>query len=140
MTGAAGCAGGLYLLSLLTENAEYAGGLLGPILVIGTALGLMFVPLPLVALAGVADADSRVAASLLNATRQIGDAVGLAVLNTVAGRWPPAPPAPTARTRWSPASTGPSPSAPGSRYSSCSSRSPRSGIAIPARPPYGLAW
>ena len=84
VTGAAGCAGGLYWLSMLTGNASYASGLLGPILVTGGALGLLFVPLPLVALAGVADADSGAAASLLNATRQIGGAIGLALLSTVA--------------------------------------------------------
>jgi EmrB/QacA subfamily drug resistance transporter len=84
LAGSAGCAGGLYWLSLMTENAGYAGGLLGPILVTAAGLGLLFVPLPLVALAGVADADSGVAASLLNASRQIGGAVGLAVLSTVA--------------------------------------------------------
>jgi EmrB/QacA subfamily drug resistance transporter len=84
LAGATGCAGGLYWLSLMTENAGYAGGLLGPLLVTATGLGLLFVPLPLVALAGVADSDSGVAASLLNASRQIGGAVGLAVLSTVA--------------------------------------------------------
>jgi len=84
LAGATGCAGGLYWLSLVNENAGYAGGLLGPILVTGAGLGLLFVPLPLVALAGVADADSGAAASLLNATRQIGGAIGLAVLSAVA--------------------------------------------------------
>jgi EmrB/QacA subfamily drug resistance transporter len=84
LAGTAGCAGGLFWLSLVTENASYAGGLLGPILVTSAGLGLLFVPLPLVALAGVADSDSGVAASLLNATRQIGGAIGLAVLSTVA--------------------------------------------------------
>jgi EmrB/QacA subfamily drug resistance transporter len=84
LAGTVGCAGGLYWLSLLTENAGYVDGLLGPILVTSAGLGLLFVPLPLVALAGVADSDSGVAASLLNSSRQIGGAVGLAVLSTVA--------------------------------------------------------
>jgi len=84
LAGAASCAGGMYWLSLLTAGDGYAGGLLGPGLVIGVGLGLMFVPLPLVTLAGVADADSGAAASLLNAGRQIGGAIGLAVLSTVA--------------------------------------------------------
>ncbi|GAA4485298.1 MFS transporter [Actinoallomurus oryzae] len=84
LTGTVGCAGGLYWLSLMTENSGYVGGLLGPILVTSAGLGLVFVPLPLVALDGVADADSGVASSVLNAGRQIGGAVGLAVLSTVA--------------------------------------------------------
>ena len=44
----------------------------------------MFVPLSLVALHKVAEQDSGVASSLLNAGQQIGGAVGLAVLGTVA--------------------------------------------------------
>jgi EmrB/QacA subfamily drug resistance transporter len=77
-------AGGLYWMSRLTEHGSYTGGLLGPIMVTGAGLGLLFVPMSLVALSGVADADSGVASSLLNATRQIGGSIGLAVLGTVA--------------------------------------------------------
>ena len=84
LTGSAACAGGLYWLSRVTEHSTYTGGLLGPTLVTGAGLGLLFVPLPLVALAHVADADSGVAASLLNAGRQVGGSIGLAVLGTVA--------------------------------------------------------
>jgi hypothetical protein len=68
----------------VTEQAAYAGGLLGPILVIGAGLGLLFVPLPLVSLARVSDADTGVASSLLNTGQQVGGSIGLAVLGTVA--------------------------------------------------------
>jgi EmrB/QacA subfamily drug resistance transporter len=84
LAGGAASAGGMYWLSLVTEHSSYAGGLLGPGLVIGVGLGLLFVPLPLVAMAGVDDADSGVAASLLNTGRQVGGSIGLAVLGTVA--------------------------------------------------------
>jgi EmrB/QacA subfamily drug resistance transporter len=84
MAGAVLSAGGLYWLSRLTVHSTYAGGLLGPALIIGTGLGLLFLPLSLVSLAGVAEEASGAAASLLNAGRQIGAAVGLAVLGTVA--------------------------------------------------------
>ena len=84
VTGSAACAGGLYWLSQVTEQGTYAGGLLGPILVIGGGLGLLFVPLPLVALTRVADADTGVASSLLNTGQQVGGSIGLAVLGTVA--------------------------------------------------------
>jgi predicted MFS family arabinose efflux permease len=58
LIGSAASAGGLYWLSRVTEHSTYAGGLLGPTLLTGAGLGLLFVPLPLVALARVADADS----------------------------------------------------------------------------------
>jgi hypothetical protein len=78
--------------------------------VIGVGLGLLFVPLPLVAMARVAEADSGVAASLLNAGRQVGGSIGLAVLGTVA--WTVvadrtrAPAAPAGRASPMPAATG----------------------------------
>ena len=84
LAGAAASAGGLYWLSRLTEHGTYADGLLGPLLVTGAGLGLLFVPLSLVALAGGAEADSGVAASVLNTGRQVGGSIGLAVLGTVA--------------------------------------------------------
>jgi EmrB/QacA subfamily drug resistance transporter len=77
-------AGGLYWMSRLTGHGSYASGLLGPLLVTGAGLGLLFVPMSLVALSDVAEADSGVASSLLNATRQVGGSIGLAVLGTVA--------------------------------------------------------
>ena len=84
MAGAVLNAGGLYWMSSLTVRGTYAGSLLGPALIIGAGLGMLFLPLSLVCLAGVADADSGAAASLLNTGRQIGASIGLAVLGTVA--------------------------------------------------------
>jgi predicted MFS family arabinose efflux permease len=77
-------AGGLFWLSQLTEHSSYAGGMLGPMMVTAAGIGLMFVPMSLVALSKVADADAGVASSLLNTGQQIGGSVGLAVLGTVA--------------------------------------------------------
>jgi MFS family permease len=84
IAGAAASAGGLYWLSRMTEHGTYAGQLLGAALTTGVGLGLLFVPLSLVALAHVSEADTGVASSLLNAGRQVGAAIGLAVLGTVA--------------------------------------------------------
>jgi len=106
VTGAAACAGGLCWLSRVTEQGTYPGGLLGPTLVIGAGLGLLFVPLPLVGLARVTEADSGVASSLLNTGRQVGGSIGLAVLGTVA--WTVV--ANTARAQAAP---GPADAAPG---------------------------
>jgi len=84
LAGGAATAGGLYWVSRVTEHGTYVGGLLGPGLVIGAAFGLLVVPLTLVGLARVPEADSGAAASLLNAGRQVGGSIGLAVLGTVA--------------------------------------------------------
>ena len=65
-------------------HTTYLGGLLGPVLVTGTGLGLLFVPLSLVALSRVRDEDSGLASSLLNTGQQVGGAIGLAALGTVA--------------------------------------------------------
>ncbi|HEY1919247.1 MAG TPA: MFS transporter [Streptosporangiaceae bacterium] len=84
LAGGAAVIGGLYWLSRVSEHGSYVGGLLGPGLLIGAAFGLLFVPLPLLALARVPGEDSGAAASLLNAGRQVGGSIGLAVLGTVA--------------------------------------------------------
>ena len=47
-------------------------------------MGLIFVPLSLVALAKVGDNDAGVASSLLNVGQQVGGSIGLAILGTVA--------------------------------------------------------
>ena len=47
-------------------------------------MGLLFVPISLVSLTKVANNDSGVASSLLNVGQQVGGALGLAVLGTVA--------------------------------------------------------
>jgi EmrB/QacA subfamily drug resistance transporter len=84
VAGSAMVAGGMFWFSRLTEHAGYASQLLGPQLVSSFGLGLVFVPLALVALHNVADQDSGVASSLLNTAQQVGGAIGLAVLGTVA--------------------------------------------------------
>ena len=53
-------------------------------LVTALGMGLIFVPLSLVALAKVADNDAGVASSLLNMGQQVGGSIGLAILGTVA--------------------------------------------------------
>ena len=155
LAGTAAVAGGTFWFSRLTEHAGYADQLLGPILVTAFGLGLVFVPLSLVALHNVADRDSGVASSMLNVGQQVGGAIGLALLGTVAWtavagsvRTQVAQAAaaaarlashrrsrahrhlrPSTITPWRSASPVGSLSPRGSRCSPCSSRSPRSGSA-----------
>jgi len=84
LAGTSATGGGLYWLSRISEHSSYAGGVLGPMLVIAAGLGLLFVPVTLVAMSRVADQESGVAASLRNTGQQVGGSIGLAVLGTVA--------------------------------------------------------
>jgi hypothetical protein len=52
--------------------ATYVGGLLGPIIVTAAGLGMLFMPLTLVALNKVQERDAGVASSLVNTGQQVG--------------------------------------------------------------------
>jgi predicted MFS family arabinose efflux permease len=76
-------AAGLAWLSRLTPTSSYPD-VLGPIVCIGLGMGLAFVPLTLTAVRGVRNEDTGLASALLNTAQQVGGALGLAVLATVA--------------------------------------------------------
>ena len=84
IAGSAISAGGMFWLSRLTEHSTYAGGILGPALILGAGLGPLFVLIFLVGLTKVRDNDTGVASSLVNVGQQVGGSIGLAVLGTVA--------------------------------------------------------
>ena len=71
-------------LSRITEHSTFAGGMLGPELLLGAGLGPLFVLLFLVGLTKVNTDDAGLASSLINVGQQVGGSVGLAVLGTVA--------------------------------------------------------
>jgi len=76
-------AGGMFWLSRITEHSSYAGGLLGPTLLTGAGLGLLFTPLTLTSLSKVDYADAGLASSLINTGQVVGGSIGLAILGTV---------------------------------------------------------
>lgn len=76
-------AGGMVWLAQITAHSGYPA-LLGPMLCVGIGMGASFVALTLGAVAGVASRDSGIASALLNSGQQIGGAVGLGLLSTVA--------------------------------------------------------
>jgi hypothetical protein len=84
LAGTSVTSGGMYWLSRISEHGSYAGEVLGPMLLIAAGLGLLFVPVTLVAMSRIADQESGVAASLRNTGQQVGGSIGLAVLGTVA--------------------------------------------------------
>jgi EmrB/QacA subfamily drug resistance transporter len=83
LAGGAVTAGGMYWFSHISVHSTYLSNLLGPMLVTSAGLGMLFVPLSLVALTRVREEDSGVASSLLNTGQQVGGAIGLAALGTV---------------------------------------------------------
>ncbi len=76
---------GMTWLAQVSAGTSYLGGILGPMLLLGTGMGVVFVPLTTVSLAGVAPADSGAASSMVNVMQQLGGALGLAILVTVFG-------------------------------------------------------
>jgi EmrB/QacA subfamily drug resistance transporter len=71
-------------LTLLPEHGHYVRDLLPAYVVSGIGMAFTFVPMTIAGLAGVPAADAGVASGLINTTRQIGGAVGLAVVSTIA--------------------------------------------------------
>lgn len=74
----------LVMLSRLTADADYVTDLLPAFLLVGVGLGLAFVPLSVMALDGVTESDSGMAAGLISTSQEAGGAVGLALASTVA--------------------------------------------------------
>ena len=74
---------GMLWLSRLTATSSYLD-IIGPLVIIALGVGSEFVALTLNAVNGVAPAATGVASALVNAAQQIGGALGLSVLATVA--------------------------------------------------------
>jgi EmrB/QacA subfamily drug resistance transporter len=83
-TGAVLASGAMLGLAQLQTDSTYLTGLLPWIIVLSFGLGLIFVPLTLTAVSGVARQDSGVGSAVLNTMQQVGGSLGLATLSTVA--------------------------------------------------------
>jgi EmrB/QacA subfamily drug resistance transporter len=84
IAGLAMFAGGLVWFAQVPVHASYIADVLGPSLLIALGLGLAFVPITILAVTGVHDREYGLASGLVNASQQIGGALGLAVLTTIA--------------------------------------------------------
>ncbi|MEU9014056.1 MFS transporter [Streptomyces sp. NPDC048479] len=78
-------AAGLMWLSQISAHGSYLANLLGPSILIGLGLSIAFVQLTALAVDGVPREDAGLAGGLVNTTRQVGGAIGLAALATLAG-------------------------------------------------------
>jgi Na+/melibiose symporter-like transporter len=83
-TGMALLGGGLAYFTQVSVGGSYLGDLLPGFLLIGVGLGFSFVPVSIAALAGITGQDAGLASGLINTSQQVGGAIGLAVLSTVA--------------------------------------------------------
>jgi MFS family permease len=82
--GMALAAGGLIYFAQISPHGTYLGTLLPGFLLAGVGLGLSFVPVTIGAMSGVVPGEAGVASGLITTTQQIGGALGVAVLSTIA--------------------------------------------------------
>ena len=74
---------GMLWMSRITVTSSYPD-ILGPLIVIALGMGFTFVPLTLTAVSGVKPHEAGLASALLNTMQQVGGALGLAILATIA--------------------------------------------------------
>jgi EmrB/QacA subfamily drug resistance transporter len=84
VTGMAFLTAGLVYFTQVSVGGSYLGDLLPGFLLIGVGIGFSFVPISIAALAGIQPAEAGLASGLINTSQQIGGALGIAALSTIA--------------------------------------------------------
>ena len=77
--------------SRISPDGGYVSDVLGPSVIAALGLGFSFVPVTIGAVAGVEDRESGLASGLINTCQQVGGALGLAILATIANSVSDAP-------------------------------------------------
>jgi EmrB/QacA subfamily drug resistance transporter len=75
---------GLVYFTQVSVGGSYVTDLLPGFLLTGLGIGFAFVPISIAALAGVQPAEAGLASGLFNTSQQIGGALGIAALSTIA--------------------------------------------------------
>jgi EmrB/QacA subfamily drug resistance transporter len=75
---------GLLYFTQVSVHGSYLGDLLPGFLLVAVGLGFSFVPISIAALAGIQANEAGLASGLINTTQQIGGALGIAALSTIA--------------------------------------------------------
>jgi EmrB/QacA subfamily drug resistance transporter len=84
VTGLGLVGGGLIYFTQISVNGSYVSDLLPGFLLLGIGLGFSFVPISIAALSGIEPREAGLASGLINTSQQIGGALGVAILTTVA--------------------------------------------------------
>ena len=84
LAGLALFAAGLVWFARLPVHGTYLADVLGPSLLIALGLGIAFVAITILSVSGVKDREYGLASGLVNTSQQIGGALGLAVLSSIA--------------------------------------------------------
>jgi MFS family permease len=84
VTGMASLTAGLTYFTQVSVGGSYVGDLLPGFLLTGLGIGFSFVPISIAALAGVGNSEAGLASGLFNTSQQIGGALGIAALSTIA--------------------------------------------------------
>jgi EmrB/QacA subfamily drug resistance transporter len=77
-------AGGLLWFGQISVGGGFLTDVLGPSMLVAVGLGFGFVTSTIAAVSGVEDHEQGLASGLINTTQQVGGALGLAVLSTIA--------------------------------------------------------
>jgi EmrB/QacA subfamily drug resistance transporter len=84
VAGMATLTAGLVYFTQVSVGGSYVGDLLPGFLLVGFGIGFAFVPISIAALAGIQPAEAGLASGLINTSQQIGGALGIAALSTIA--------------------------------------------------------
>jgi EmrB/QacA subfamily drug resistance transporter len=84
VTGMTALSAGLLYFTQVSVGGTYLGDLLPGFLLISIGIGFSFVPISIAALAGVQPAEAGLASGLINTSQQIGGALGIAALTSIA--------------------------------------------------------
>jgi EmrB/QacA subfamily drug resistance transporter len=74
---------GLFWFSRISPTGSYVSDVLGPSILAGCGLGFTFVPVTIAAVTGTSGPQAGIASGLINASQQIGGALGVAILVSV---------------------------------------------------------
>lgn len=75
---------GLFWFSRVSPDGSYVADVLFPSIIAGAGLGFSFVPVTIAAVTGTKPEEAGLASGLINTSQQIGGALGLAILSTIA--------------------------------------------------------